>query len=139
MIVIVTVIIVAIIASLITANITGNVVGVKSGTNYKVYTSAEMDAKLANIAANLTATNINVLNMFRDKCHIEPSVWGNGSYQSFTCEKICSDRSKICVFGFEKGSYSPTPLEHQLWNIDCKNTVVLNDRSRGLACMCCTS
>jgi len=114
-IVIVTVIIVAIIASLITANITGNVVGVKSGTNYKVYTSAEMDAKLANIAANLTATNINVLNMFRDKCHIEPSVWGNGSYQSFTCEKICSDRSKICVFGFEKGSYSPTPLEHRLF------------------------
>lgn len=38
--------VVAIIASFATVQISGNVVGVKSGTNYKVYTASEIDAKL---------------------------------------------------------------------------------------------
>lgn len=54
-IVIAVVIVVAVASSLLTANISGNVVGVKSGTNYKVYTSAEIDSKLSSMQKTINS------------------------------------------------------------------------------------
>jgi hypothetical protein len=55
LILVVVVIIVAVVASLVTVKLTGNVISVAKGTAAKVYTTDEVDAKLADIRSAMCA------------------------------------------------------------------------------------
>jgi hypothetical protein len=78
------VIIIAVVASLITMKLTGNVIAVAKGTAGKVYTTAEIDAKLKNIA-----TTNNVLDML-NKCSIERTGSDDKS-----CNNLCGPKKCI--------------------------------------------
>ncbi len=146
---IILIIVISAIVAYITGSITGNAVGVRSGTNYRVYTQAEMDAKLKMLGPAAYWTNLSNADYYNliglqnykgilstlNKCSLYDKVL-NANLTTYTsCNQVCSGYAKTCILGEVHTSwsnYDKTAL------IDCSSGNG-NDPSgtKFIHCWCC--
>jgi hypothetical protein len=126
--------VVAVVASIATASITGNVIKLNQDRygQYKVYTTAEIDAKLKDFA-----TNQGILNMLNNKCIVVD--WGLYGSPGITnnCNQLCNSwGNKTCIGGLL--NRNPTK-PHFARPIVCADSFTpSNDTVAGMSCICCS-
>ena len=119
--------VVAVVTSIATASITGNVIRLKEDRRgeYKVYTTAEIDAKLQNVT-----TNQGVIDMLNRRCSIWSAAVSNATRQ-VTGDDICKEKNAgTCILMINYDRFSSNDMIQ-------KCTPYVTGRSDTTTAYCC--